>query len=218
MDLNHSRTESSQSTDTTATLSNGSPLASPQSSTFYSSASSTIPPSHPHRTLVLCFDGTGDQFDSDNSNIVEFFGLLKRDDPSKQKVYYQAGIGTYTIPEIATPLFAKISKKIDTAIAWDLDAHIMGGYEFLMQNYAFGDRICIFGFSRGAYTARCLAGMIHKVGLLPTCNNQQIPFAYKMYTRADEVGWQQSNVFKKTFSIDVDIEFLGLWDSVNSVG
>ena len=53
--------------------------------------------------------------------------------------------------------------------------------------------------------------MIHKVGLLPACNHQQIPFAYKMYTRADEVGWQQSNAFKKTFSIDVDIEFLGLW-------
>ena len=53
--------------------------------------------------------------------------------------------------------------------------------------------------------------MIHKVGLLPACNHQQVPFAYKMYTKADPVGWEQSNLFKKTFSNDVDIEFLGVW-------
>jgi uncharacterized protein (DUF2235 family) len=221
MDSNHLKLASTQSADSGATLS-----SSPQASTFQSSSNGTvdsalppcIPIKHGYRTLVLCFDGTGDQFDTDNSNIVEFFGLLKKDDPSQQLVYYQAGIGTYTIPQIATPFFAKVSKLVDEAIAWDLDAHVMGGYEFLMQNYAANDRICIFGFSRGAYTARCLAGMIHKVGLLPTCNHQQIPFAYKMYTTADDKGWKQSNDFKKTFSIDVDIEFLGVWDTVNSVG
>jgi hypothetical protein len=53
--------------------------------------------------------------------------------------------------------------------------------------------------------------MIHKVGLLPLWNIQQVPFAYKMYTRANERGWRQSNLFKKTFSIDVDIEFVGVW-------
>jgi len=56
-----------------------------------------------------------------------------------------------------------------------------------------------------------LAGMIHKVGLLPTCNHQQVPFAYKMYTNADDDGWKQSNAFKKAFSNAVDIEFLGVW-------
>ncbi|KAF8879291.1 hypothetical protein BD779DRAFT_1447023, partial [Infundibulicybe gibba] len=177
-----------------------------------------VPPNHPFRTLVLCFDGTGDQFDSDNSNIVELFTILKKDDRSKQMVYYQAGIGTYTTPEIATPLAAKFSKSLDEAVAWNLHAHVMEGYEFLMQNYTAGDRICIFGFSRGAYTARSLAGMVHKVGLLPACNHQQVPFAYKMFTREDDIGWQQSNAFKKAFSINVDIEFIGVWDTVNSVG
>ncbi|KAJ7242129.1 hypothetical protein C8J57DRAFT_1452544 [Mycena rebaudengoi] len=113
---------------------------------------------------------------------------------------------------------SKISKFVDEAIAWNIDAHVMGGYEFLMQNYTANDRICIFGFSRGAYTARSLAGMLHKVGLLPADNMQQVPFAYKMFTRADEIGWAQSNSFKKAFSIDVDIEFIGVWDTVNSVG
>lgn len=56
-----------------------------------------------------------------------------------------------------------------------------------------------------------LAGMLHKVGLLPACNHEQVPFAYKMYTQADDQGWKMSNMFKKTFSIDVDIDFLGVW-------
>ncbi|KAG7451929.1 uncharacterized protein BT62DRAFT_959841 [Guyanagaster necrorhizus] len=178
----------------------------------------TIPPRHSNRTLVLCFDGTGDQFDSDNSNVVNFFSLLKKDDPSTQLVYYQAGIGTYSIPEIASPITAKLSRMVDSMIGIHLDAHVMGGYEFLMQNYEAEDKICIFGFSRGAYTARALAGMIHKIGLLPRCNHQQVPFAYRMYSREDELGWAQSAAFKKAFSIDVDIHFLGVWDTVDSVG
>ncbi|KAJ2932345.1 hypothetical protein H1R20_g4738, partial [Candolleomyces eurysporus] len=155
--------------------------------------SPVIPTDHKRRTLVLCFDGTGDQFDAD------------------------AGIGTYTGPR-GNLFLHRVSKMLDEAIAWNLGTHIMDGYEFLMQNYRANDRICIFGFSRGAYTARCLAGMIHKVGLLPACNHQQVPFAYKMYKRPDEIGWKQSNAFKKAFSIDVEIEFLGVWDTVNSVG
>ncbi|KAF8226438.1 hypothetical protein L208DRAFT_1301875 [Tricholoma matsutake] len=219
IDVAHSQDASSALSDSeTVTI-------SPGSSTFanveYGDSSefpSVIPTEHAARTLILCFDGTGDQFDSDNSNIVEFFSMLKRDDSDKQMVYYQAGIGTYNSPQVATPFAARISKLLDEAIAWHLDGHVMDGYEFLMQNYKAGDRICIFGFSRGAYIARGLAGMIHKVGLLPACNYQQVPFAYKMFTRIDEVGWQQSNAFKKAFSVDVPIEFLGVWDTVNSVG
>ncbi|KAK7034621.1 hypothetical protein VNI00_012262 [Paramarasmius palmivorus] len=178
-----------------------------------------VPPEHWGRTLVLCFDGTGDQFDNDNSNIVEFFRLLKKDDRKKQMVYYQAGIGTYTSPSLVTPMAAKVSKNLDAAIAWNLHSHVMDGYEFLMQNYTEGDRICIFGFSRGAYTARSLAGMIHKVGILPACNHQQIPFAYKMYTaESTKENDEQASEFKATFSTDVDIEFVGVWDTVDSVG
>ncbi|KAJ3836743.1 hypothetical protein EV361DRAFT_951281 [Lentinula raphanica] len=177
-----------------------------------------IPKTHGHRTLVLCFDGTGDQFDEDNSNVVNLFSLLKKDDPSQQLVYYQSGIGTYTIPQIAQPWMAKLHRVADMMVGFHLDAHVMTGYEFLMQNYKAGDKICIFGFSRGAYTARALAGMIHKVGLLPRHNHQQVPFAYKMYSREDETGWRLSTAFKKSFCIDIDIDFLGLWDTVGSVG
>jgi uncharacterized protein (DUF2235 family) len=182
--------------------------------------SKVVPPENAprNRTLVLCFDGTGDQFDADNSNIVQLFSMLTKNDRSKQMVYYQAGVGTYASPQIVTPFVSKLAKIVDEMIAWSLDAHVMYGYEFLMENYIAGDRICIFGFSRGAYTARALAGMLHKVGLLPAGNFQQVPFAYKIYSQADETGWKQSSAFKSSFSIDVDIEFIGVWDTVNSVG
>lgn len=189
-----------------------------RSNSLSGSLEDIIPPSHSDRTLVLCFDGTGDQFDSDNSNVVNFFSTLKKDDPKEQLVYYQSGIGTYAIPEVASPITAKITKVVDSMIGIHLDAHVMSGYEFLMQNYEAGDKICLFGFSRGAYTARALAGMIHKVGLLPRANHQQVPFAYKMYSREDETGWKQSAAFKKAFSIDVDIYFLGVWSLLLSYG
>ncbi|KAI9449825.1 hypothetical protein BJY52DRAFT_1126411 [Lactarius psammicola] len=166
------------------------------------------------RTLVLCFDGTGDRFDADNTNIVQFSSFLKKDDKKQQMVYYQSGVGTFTIPQVITPVKAFIQKYVNMAIANHLDAHIMG--TLLLDRT--GDKICIFGFSRGAYTARALAGMIHKVGLLPAGNSQQVPFAYRLYTRDDKDGWEQSELFKKAFSIDVGVEFLGVWDTVCSVG
>lgn len=171
-----------------------------------------------HRTLVLCFDGTGDSFDQDNSNVVQFLAMLKKDDPTKQLVYYQAGIGTYTSDVIKTPIVQGVSKLLDEMVAWNLADHIKDGYTFLMQNYRVGDQICIFGFSRGAFTARALAGMLQKVGLLPPCNIEQLPFAYAMYARDDDDGLKLSMQFKRTFSIDVRIAFVGVWDTVQSVG
>ncbi|KAI0642187.1 hypothetical protein C8Q79DRAFT_1013487 [Trametes meyenii] len=180
----------------------------------------TIPPYDPTapRTLILCFDGTGNQFDTDNSNVIKFFTLLKKDDRREQMVYYQTGIGTYTSPQVTSAIGRAASKTLDEMVAWNLDTHVTSGYKFLMQNYEAGDKICLFGFSRGAYTARALAGMLHKVGLLPTDNHQQVPFAYKMYSRTDDLGWKQSTVFKKAFSVDVNIDFIGVWDTVCSVG
>jgi hypothetical protein len=57
-----------------------------------------------------------------------------------------------------------------------------------------------------------------QVGLLPPFNYQQVPFAYHMYQRNDKEGWEMSNGFKQAFSIDVEIHFMGLFDTVNSVG
>ncbi|KDN51574.1 hypothetical protein RSAG8_00119, partial [Rhizoctonia solani AG-8 WAC10335] len=170
------------------------------------------------RMLVLCFDGTTNVYDGTNTNVVKLFSLLKRDNRMEQMVYYQPGVGTYVPPGILLPIILKLAKVADQAIALYLDKHVMGGYEFLMKHYNDGDKICLFGFSRGAYTARALAGMLHKVGLLPPDNVEQISFAYQMYKRRDKVGFQESAGFKKTFSREVEIEFMGVWDTVSSVG
>ncbi|KPI39209.1 uncharacterized protein AB675_5175 [Cyphellophora attinorum] len=166
------------------------------------------------RTIVVCLDGTGDKFDSDNSNIVQLVSALKKDDPD-QVSYYQAGIGTYNQ---AGGLSSGFSSALDMAVGSDLGLHVRDAYQFLMHSYKEGDKICIFGFSRGAYTARCVAGMVHKVGLLPPRNYQQIPFAYEFYADSSENGWTQSRLFKQTFSIDVSVYFLGAFDSVGSIG
>ena len=99
-----------------------------------------------------------------------------------------------------------------------------------------GDRICLFGFSRGGYTARALAGMLHRVGLLPAGNQRQIEAAFKLFKRADDdidpdgkidpdneierdskigregtIGLQDRIEFRRSFCNHVDIEFLGVW-------
>jgi len=94
----------------------------------------------------------------------------------------------------------------------------MDGYTFLMQNYRAGDKICLFGFSRGAYTARALGGLLHKVGLLPKDNQAQVPFAYNMYQRTSKAGIKLCAGFKQTYCQNVTIEFMGVWDTVASVG
>ena len=165
------------------------------------------------RTIIVCLDGTGDKFDNDNSNIVQLVSALKKDDPA-QVSYYQAGIGTYNKGGLNTGF----SSAMDRAVGSELGLHVRDAYQFLMHSYKEGDKICIFGFSRGAYTARCVAGMVHKVGLLPPRNYQQIAFAYGFYADSSDEGWHQSRLFKETFSIDVSVYFLGAFDSVASVG
>ncbi|KAF9076901.1 hypothetical protein BDP27DRAFT_1312791 [Rhodocollybia butyracea] len=174
--------------------------------------SDVIPPHEniDHRTLILCFDGTGDQFDADNSNIVQFCTCLYKEDHTKQMVYYQTGIGTYTSPAVDSPVKSQVLKLMNKLIAKDLSAHVMDRP---------GDRICLFGFSRGAFTARSLAGMLHKVGLLPAGNFQQVPFAYRVYLRKEKDEPEASSKrFKEAFCRDVKIQFLGVWDTVDSVG
>ncbi|KAH8992428.1 hypothetical protein EDB92DRAFT_1797303 [Lactarius akahatsu] len=168
------------------------------------------------RTLVLCFDGTTNEFDDANTNVVKLYSMLRKDKVEDQVTYYQAGIGTYIQPGVVSPLFSWAAEMLDEAIAWYLYQHVMDGYQFLMQNYNVGDKVLLFGFSRGAYTARALAGMLHKVGLLSKDNIEQIPFAYKLYKADDNTDLSQG--FKATFCREVPIEFVGVWDTVASVG
>lgn len=166
------------------------------------------------RTVVICLDGTGDRFDADNSNVVHFVSCLKKHVPREQVTYYQSGIGTYDEGGLSNG----INAALDMAVGSGLGVHVKDAYKFLMQNYRDGDKICLLGFSRGAYTVRCLAGMLHKVGLLPASNGAQVNFAYNFYKDDTKNGWKMSGEFKKTFCTDVNVHFVGLWDCVASVG
>ncbi|KAJ7015961.1 hypothetical protein C8F04DRAFT_1021023 [Mycena alexandri] len=185
-----------------------------------SSLSSPKPefPVTPGRTLVLCFDGTAGQYDGYNTNAVKLFALLKKDDFREQLCYYQPGVGTYLNPSTVSPIFEWCAKVLDEAFAIFLNDHVMDGYRFLMENYRKEDKICLFGFSRGSYTARALAGMLHKVGLLPRDNQEQIPFAFKMYQNNSTSGIALAAGYKQTFCQTVPVEFMGVWDTVSSVG
>ncbi|KIY71956.1 hypothetical protein CYLTODRAFT_429206 [Cylindrobasidium torrendii FP15055 ss-10] len=179
--------------------------------------SDTVTQPHP-RALVVCLDGTTNQFDVHNTNVVRFFSLLKKDNFDEQLCYYQPGIGTFLQAGVVEPYLELGAKLLDSAFAWYIDGHVQDAYRFLMQNYRQGDKICIFGFSRGAYTARALAGMLHKIGLLPSDNQEQVAFAYKLYARTDPIGVELAKGFKKSFCTDVSINFVGLWDTVASIG
>ncbi|KAI1177916.1 hypothetical protein F4777DRAFT_539740 [Nemania sp. FL0916] len=168
---------------------------------------------HP-RTLIVCLDGTGDQFDNDNSNIVHFVSCLKKHSPEHQMTYYQSGIGTYDKGGLKNGIGAAM----DMSVGSGLGIHVQDAYKFLMQNYREGDKICLLGFSRGAYTVRCLAGMIHKVGLLPASNRSQVNFAYNFYKDDSKNGESLAEEFKKTFCTEVDVYFVGVFDCVASVG
>ena len=117
-----------------------------------------------YRANQMNRDGTGDQFDGDNSNVVHFVSCLRKHTLGKQVTYYQSGIGTYDKGGLRNGLGAAA----DMAVGSGLGIHIKDAYRFLMQNYREGDKICLLGFSRGAYTVRCLAGMLHKVGVRGT--------------------------------------------------
>jgi uncharacterized protein (DUF2235 family) len=75
--------------------------------------------------------------------------LLKKDDNTKQMVYYQTGIGTTSAADVKSVVIRKTSQTLDSMFATTIGHHIRDGYEFLVQNYLAGDVISIFGFSRG---------------------------------------------------------------------
>lgn len=168
------------------------------------------------KNIVLCLDGTGNQFKEDNSNVVNLSRVLIKN-PKTQIVYYNPGVGTLADPAYKTPILKKLSKIAGLAFGYGIIKDIEEAYIFLMNNYEEGDRIYIFGFSRGAYTARSLAGLIHCCGLLEKGNNSLLPYAINLFN-SRKIDFKVLAKFKHTFGRICEIELLGLWDSVSSIG
>jgi len=170
------------------------------------------------KNIILCFDGTTNEYGPNNSNIAKLFSIFSKDHPTKQACYYQPGLGMYFDSGTVNPLFFKIAQGADWGFAWYLYQHIIDGYRFIIQNWNEGDKIFIFGFSRGAYTARCVAGFVEKIGLVAKDNEQILAYAYGLYERTDSEGIALAASYKRAFSRDVEIEFVGCFDTVASVG
>jgi len=115
------------------------------------------------KNLVVCIDGTSNQFGMNNTNVVELYSRITKS--KKQLTYYNSGIGTFARHSWRSSAYWKqvIDNKVDLAIAWNLAKIIISAYRWLSEHFEDGDRIYLFGFSRGAYQVRALAGMIEKV-------------------------------------------------------
>jgi uncharacterized protein (DUF2235 family) len=101
-----------------------------------------------------------------------------------------------------------------------MDINIMEGYKFLAQEYEEDDQVYIVGFSRGAYTARSLVGMIRNCGLINSKHvDLRVGMAYGIYrTRDDGQDSRTARLFRSMFSREIDITFLGVWDTVGALG
>ncbi|KAJ7458060.1 hypothetical protein B0H11DRAFT_1873521 [Mycena galericulata] len=176
------------------------------------------------RNLVISIDGTSNQFGFNNTNVVELHSRVITGASADQNKYYNCGIGTYVPYQNKTSWKywqQKVDNGLDLAFALNFKDIILKAYRWLSHVYKPGDKIYFFGFSRGAYQVRTLAGMIETVGLVDEGNEELIPFAYEIYLERHKVANEATKFaanFKKTFSRDVRIHFVGVWDTVSSVG
>ncbi|MEK6284406.1 MAG: DUF2235 domain-containing protein [Acidobacteriota bacterium] len=162
--------------------------------------------------IVVCCDGTGNSYGDHNTNVVEMYKTVVRD--QDQIANYDPGVGTFSV--FGRILGKKIGVLIGKAFGWGLTENIEDAYCYLMDRYQPGDRVFLFGFSRGAYTARALAGMLHKVGLLQKGSVNLIPYASDIYNTPDND--RNAAGFKETYCQECKPHFIGVWDTVGSLG
>lgn len=163
------------------------------------------------KNIVICCDGTGNEYGRHNTNVVELYSVVNNG--GKQIAFYDPGVGTggWEYDEST----GNLRSMSDQATGYGLMNNVMDAYRFLMTVYEPGDTLYLFGFSRGAFTVRSLAGMLHKVGLLHHANDNLLEYASKIYntTANDEIAAG----FMRTFAIPCPVHFIGVWDTVESL-
>jgi len=169
------------------------------------------------KRIALFLDGTWNNVD-DNTNVWRMKSLCSRS--SEQLVYYSAGVGTQSGERLSGGMFGiGINKEVSDA------------YEWLVEHYEPDARLFIFGFSRGAFTARSLAGFISKCGLLKPGSPISMKQVYERYRKGntprsiralanvvDESQLSQEEKWIKKYSRPIPIWFQGVWDTVGALG
>jgi uncharacterized protein (DUF2235 family) len=176
------------------------------------------------KRIVLCFDGTwnkpaDESLQADQqveTNVSRFYrSMLPADgDGVVQVPWYNEGVGTEWYDHLSGGAFGT-----------GLDHHILSGYHYLVDTYEDGDEIFVVGFSRGAYTARSLVGMLRNCGLVRSQSSHLTPtpvvvgMAYGIYrTREDGPDSAVAQAFRSRFAREVTVRFLGVWDTVGALG
>lgn len=162
------------------------------------------------KNIVVCMDGTGNEFGRNITNVVETYLLARKTE--EQLVYYDPGVGTggYLYDENTGQLRAAYDQATGTGVHKNVEQ----AYRYLMEKYSPGDKVYLFGFSRGAFSARSLAGMLHKIGLLPEDHENQIEYASKYYLDKDyhDIAVE----YRQKFCRACPVHFIGVWDTVDS--
>ena len=130
---------------------------------------------HAARNLVLCLDGTNNQFGTNNTSVIRLAQTLQRGSDA-QHLYYDPGVGTMPDPAALLGVTKRMSQWIALAFAIDLRRQVMQAYGYLVDNWRPGDRLFLFGFSRGAYAARVLTGILQTLGLAPRGSVNLFPY------------------------------------------
>jgi uncharacterized protein (DUF2235 family) len=171
------------------------------------------------KNIVICCDGTGNEYCKNKTNVAKLFDAVENH-TERQIAYYDPGVGTLGSTLAITWIGKKLSWLFGLAFAFGLPKNIEDAYSYLMENYEDGDRVFLFGFSRGAYTVRALGGMIMKCGLLHKEYRNLIEYATKLYrNRKLNIDSKKVQDFRKAFSrTHCTPYFIGVWDTVKSVG
>ena len=162
------------------------------------------------KNIVICLDGTGNEYGVDKTNVVRTCEIATCDD--SQLVYYDPGVGTGGL--IARKLTRRIKNFWGSATGGGLQQNVEDAYRFLMKNWNLGDKIFLLGFSRGAFTARSLAGMLHRCGLLRPYLGNLMEYASKIY---NQKSGNLAAGFKSDFARPCPVHFIGVWDTVGSL-
>ena len=158
-----------------------------------------------NKRIVICCDGTWNTPEQP-TNVVKLLRSIRpySEDGKHQVVCYDQGVGTYN----------PVDKFIGGAFGKGIEQNVLDAYRFIAHNYQQGDELYCFGFSRGAYTARALGGMLHCIGLLPKDELYSLPLAYKYYRTAP----QQRNTQTYAENIKPEIRLMAVWDTVGALG
>lgn len=166
---------------------------------------------------MVMLDGTGNELGRNLSNVLKLFRIAEKGE--RQLCFYNPGVGTIARESAWHRLRQKFTGIIGLAFGYGLDENVLSGYRFLVENWREGDRIYLFGFSRGAWTARVLAGFIHLIGLVRPEQLNMCDSALGTYKRAAKdddlpLAWHFSRVIGARHPT---IDFVGVWDTVGSV-